>query len=53
MTDATRCATWTGSQLGSKSLAFVGSKHAIVAYDENDQLWTRAFATEYLSELMA
>ena len=33
-------------------LAFVDGTHAIVAYDENDQLWTRASATEYLSELM-
>jgi hypothetical protein len=34
------------------SLAYVDDKHAIVAYDENDQLWTRASAEKYLSELM-
>jgi hypothetical protein len=34
------------------SLAYVDGKHAIVAYDENDQLWTRASAEKYLSELM-
>ena len=34
------------------SLAFVDDKYAIVAYDENDQFWTRASATEYLGELM-
>ena len=34
------------------SLAFVDDKHAIVAYDANEHLWTRASAMEYLSELM-
>ena len=34
------------------SLAYVDDKHAIVAYDANDQFWTRASAQEYMDELM-
>ena len=41
-----------GDSCRNISLAFVDDKHARVVYDENDYLWTKASAEEYLGQLM-